>query len=269
VYRVADAVVVRAATHRAAMALPDWPDLTGSTSQQVRQWRGWLGQVWPLEGLGDAIEVASPVLARQARKVIDEHNLQPGQIRRVMLPVARYLLRATGRATPFGLFAGVTPASFGDQMTARWGEDHQVILRAGAEWLAAAVSSLETCPDLLERLPVTASNLCTVRDGRLVAAAQQHIGPADGSGPARPVEVSVRLTTAEAAAIRHAQTPILAGQLGSLSVIGPPSRSTRPSGSFWRGFRFLTTASCRDRAGYLGGGIARRSLPFTGAGECL
>jgi thiopeptide-type bacteriocin biosynthesis protein len=215
VYRVADAVLVRAVTLRAGTDLPDWPDLTGSTSQHVAQWRGWLEQIWALDGLGDAIEVASPVLARQARKVIDGHVLQPRQVRRVVMTVARYVLRASCRPTPFGLFAGIAPAGFGDQATARWGENHRVTVRPGAEWLTAAVTSLEACPDLLDRLPVVASNLCTVRDGRLVAAAQQHIGPDSGTGQARPVEVSVRLTNAVDAAIRHARTPILAGDLAA------------------------------------------------------
>ncbi|HEX8006797.1 MAG TPA: lantibiotic dehydratase, partial [Trebonia sp.] len=213
-YRVTDAVLVRAATHRAGTDLPDWPDLTGSTSQHVRQWRGWLEQIWSLDALGDAIEVASPVLASQARKVIDGHGLESRQVRRVVMSVARYVLRATGRATPFGLFAGITPAGFGDQVTARWGDAHRTAVRPGAEWLAAAVTSLEACPELLDRLPVTASNLCAIRGGRLVAAAQQHIGPV-GDGQGRPVEVSVRLTKPVEAAIRYARTPVVAGDLAA------------------------------------------------------
>jgi lantibiotic biosynthesis protein len=92
-YRVADAVLVRAATHRAGMDLPDWPDLTGSTSRHVAEWRGWLEQIWSLDTLGEAIEVASPVLASQARKAIDGHDLKPRQVRRVVISVARYVLR--------------------------------------------------------------------------------------------------------------------------------------------------------------------------------
>jgi hypothetical protein len=126
VYRVADAVIVRAATHRAGTELPGWPDLTGSTSQHAGQWREWLEQVWSLGWLGDAIEVASPVLARQVRKVLDGHDLGPRQEHRVVMSVTRYLLRATSRATPFGLFAGITPAGFGEQVTARWSDDHRV-----------------------------------------------------------------------------------------------------------------------------------------------
>lgn len=225
-YRVADAVLVRAATHRAATALPDWPDLTGSTSQHVGQWRGWLEQIWARDSLRDAVELASPVLASQARKAIDGRSLEPRQVRRVVVSVARYVLRATGRATPFGLFAGIAPAGFGEQMTARWGEDHQATVRPGADWLAAAVTSLEACPELLDRLPVTASNLCTVRGGRLVAAAQQHIGPA-GDGQPRPVEVSVRLTKAVEAAIRHARAPVAAGELAAwLSAEFPQAPAT-------------------------------------------
>ena len=226
-YRVADAVLVRAATRRAGSDPTDWPDLSASTSQHVQQWRGWLTQAWSHDALGDAIEVASPVLACQAVKVLDRHSLEPRQVRRVVTSVARYALRSTARATPFGLFAGITPAGFGDQVAARWGNDHRVTVRPGAEWLAATVTSLEACPDLLDRLPVTASNLCTIRGGRLVAAAQQHISPDAGSGQARPVEVSVRLTKAVEAAIRHARTPVVAGDLAArLSAEFPQASGT-------------------------------------------
>ncbi len=215
-YRVVDAAVVRAATHQAGMDLPPWPRPTGGTAAQVQQWRHWLDQIWSRTSFAEAIEVASPVLARQVSKTLDGDCHEPRQMRRTVMSVARYVLRMTGRATPFGLFAGVAPAAFGDRLTARWGEDHRVIVRPSAGWLAATVAGLETCPELLRCLPVVASNLCAMRGDRLVAAGQQHIGaPGDSIGQAPPVEVSVRRTRAVETALRYARWPIVVGDLAA------------------------------------------------------
>ncbi len=74
------------------------------------------------------------------------------------LSVSRYLLRAQHRATPFGLFAGVTTVAFGSQARAEWGKAHVAVGRAGAEWLAAVVERLESCPELLDQLPVVVND---------------------------------------------------------------------------------------------------------------
>ena len=214
-YRVVDAVVVRAATQPAGADPAGWPDLTGSTQDHVRQWRDWLEQIWANAWLADAVEVASPVLARQVSEVIDGSCLDPRQTRRIVMSVARYVLRAAYRATPFGMFAGISAAAFGDQPMVRWGNDHHVVVQPAAEWIAATVTSLESCQDLLNRLPVAASNACIVRGGRLVAAAQQHIGNGDFTGQGRPVEVSVRHTKAAEAALRHARSPITLADLAA------------------------------------------------------
>ncbi|HUY48797.1 MAG TPA: lantibiotic dehydratase [Streptosporangiaceae bacterium] len=222
-YRVVDAVLVRAALHPAGMDLPAWPDLTGSTDEHVRQWRSWLDQVWSRDSLAEAIEVASPVLAREAGKVLSGHVPEPRQMRRIVMSVARYVLRAADRATPFGLFAGVTPAAFGSRPAVRWGEDHHTVTQLAAGRLAAVVTSLEACPELLRRLPVISSNLCTIQGGRLVAASQQHIGPGDGdTSQAAPVEVSVRRTRAAEAALRYARSPIVVRDLAAKLAAGFP-----------------------------------------------
>lgn len=222
-YRVADAVIVRAAVHPAGMDLPAWPDLTGSTDEHVRQWRGWLDQVWSRGSLAEAIEVASPVLAREAGKVLAGHVPEPRQMRRIVMSVARYVLRAADRATPFGLFAGVTPAAFGSRPAVRWGQGHHAVARPAAGWLAAVTASLEACPELLGRLPVIASNLCAVRGGRLVAQSQQHVGPGDGNASqAAPVEVSVRRTRAAEDALRYARSPIIVQDLAAKLAVDFP-----------------------------------------------
>ena len=88
--------------------------------------------------------------------------MQAKQVRRAAAATARYLLRATGRPTPFGLFAGVANVSLGPRWV-RWGEDHRSAVRVDPQWLLGVVEQLEACPELLERLDVVFNNLATRR----------------------------------------------------------------------------------------------------------
>lgn len=180
-YQHAGAALLRAGTIRADTDLPAWPSLGGGADEQARQWRGWLERVWSQDRFAEAIEFASPVLARQVRKALDGPGAEPRQTRRLGMSVARYILRMTDRATPFGLFAGVAPAMLGSGLTARCGDGHRAVAQPAAEWLAAVVTRLEAYPESLTRLPVIASNVCFIRNGRLVAPAQQHVRGGDGT----------------------------------------------------------------------------------------
>lgn len=102
-YRFVDAAVVRAATQTSGVDVAPWPDLTGSTSEHVAQWRRWLHQVWAQDAIAAAIEVASPILARRVQQVCAGHEQRVHQVQRAVVSVVRYLLRMTSRATPFGL----------------------------------------------------------------------------------------------------------------------------------------------------------------------
>ncbi|MGH3827545.1 MAG: lantibiotic dehydratase, partial [Pseudonocardiaceae bacterium] len=218
-YRVVDAAVVRVATQTSGLDVPPWPDLTGSTSEQVAQWVRWLDQVWAQEAIAAAVEVASPVLARRVREVCTGHRQQARQVRRAVVSVARYLLRMTSRATSFGLFAGVAPAHFGSELAVRYGVDHHAVARVDAVWLAGVITRLETCPELRGRLLVVLNNLAFVRDGRLVVGCQQQ--PA-GSGQSAPAEVSVRHTMAVETVRQAARSPIRVSDLTEKLTAGFP-----------------------------------------------
>ncbi|MGH3897434.1 MAG: lantibiotic dehydratase family protein [Pseudonocardiaceae bacterium] len=207
-FRCVDAAVIRVAALGGGLDVPPWPDLTGDTPEHLREWRSWLRRVWQQEALVEAIEVASPVLARRVGDVCGGQAQQPRRVRRVVESVIRYLLRMTSRATPFGFFAGVAPLRFGSEASVRWGERHRAVARPDAAWLAEVVTQLEARPDVLRSLPVVANNLGFVRGDRLVVPCQQ--GPGVG---ARPADVSVRHTRAVQAVIRAAQTPITIGEL--------------------------------------------------------
>ncbi len=209
-FRCVDAAVVRVAVFGSELDLPPWPDLTGGTPEHVREWRSWLRLVWQQEALVEAIEVASPVLARRVGDVCGGLVQQPRRVRRVVESVVRYLLRLTSRATPFGLFAGVAPLRIGSTASVRWGEQHQAAARPDAAWLAEVITHLEARPDVRTRLPVMANNLGFVRGDRLVVPCQQ---PPGVPGKVRPGDVSVRHTRAVQTVIKAARAPVTIGEL--------------------------------------------------------
>lgn len=223
-YRCSDAALVRAARY-AELALPEWPDLTETVPADVERWRGWLGEIWALDAVAEAVEFASPVLARQVQMLCAAPLPDARRLRRTVWSVARYLLRMTGRATPFGLFAGVAPASFGSPLTVRWGEGHRAVARAGSSWLAAVIADLESCPDLLERLQVVTNNMAFVRGGRLVVPYPPR--PFDGHRMG-PAEVSVRNTPAVQLVVQAARSPIRCDELaGKLAAEFPTASSSK------------------------------------------
>jgi len=209
-FRCVDAAVVRVAVFGSELDLPPWPDLTGSAPEYVEEWRSWLRLVWQQEALVEAIEVASPVLARRVGDVCGGQVQQPRRVRRVVESAVRYLLRLTSRATPFGLFAGVAPLRLGSTASVRWGERHRAVTRPDAAWLAEVIAQLEARPDVRTHLPVMANNLGFVRGDRLVVPCQQ---PPGIPGKVRPGDVSVRHTRAVQTVIQAARSPITIGDL--------------------------------------------------------
>ncbi|MGW7059835.1 lantibiotic dehydratase [Streptomyces sp. NPDC054904] len=214
-YTHMDAALVRAAAVPGDRQLPPWPALDAASEARTGPWRRWLEQVWEYEGVAEAVEVASPALARGVQDVCAGRTVKPKQVRRTVVSMVRYLLRMGHRATPFGLFAGVAPARVGGQPGARWGERdrHRAVVRAGAGWLAEVVDLLEACPELLRRLPVVVDNTAFVRNGRLVVPFQQ---PPHGAGQGA-TEVTVRHTRAVRLVLDAARLPLpvadLAGKL--------------------------------------------------------
>ncbi|MBI3685784.1 MAG: lantibiotic dehydratase [Actinobacteria bacterium] len=184
--------------------VPPWPDLADSTPGAAAAGVTWLRQVWAIDHLADAIEHASPALDRQVRALCAAEVPPARKTRRAVLSVVRYLHRMTGRATPFGLLAGVASASFASPAQVRWGTDHRPVARAAAEWLAGVLARLEDCPELLARLPVVANTTLMVRGDRLVVPYQPQ-ARARGIGA---VEVSLRYTAVVHAVIEAASTPI-------------------------------------------------------------
>ncbi|MFB6785295.1 lantibiotic dehydratase [Streptomyces olivaceus] len=169
----------------------------------------WLRAVWANKDVTDALQHSSPVLAAQIGALCTAEDPALRDVQRAALSVARYLLRAQHRATPFGLFAGVATAEFGPQARADWGEEHVAVGRAGAEWLAALVARLESYLDLLERLPVVINNTVTYRGDRLIVPFQPDVQ----DDRTRAVEASLALTGPVHAVLAATREPIRFGTL--------------------------------------------------------
>ena len=218
-YRAADVALVRAVA-RHKPAVPDWPDLIATPSPR---WLTWLGAVWADEDFAEAMALASPALADQVGQLLDSDRAPaPRDVRRAVLSTAGYLLRAQGRATPFGLFAGVEAAALlGPVAVVRFGKDHHVVVRAAAGWLADVIKHLEAVPALLDRLRVTANNTAQVRGERLVVPHQP--GPCGGAA-----ETTLRRTRPVASALAAARRPVplrdVAALLSTKYRDAPPGR---------------------------------------------
>ncbi|WP_207944863.1 lantibiotic dehydratase [Actinomadura rubrisoli] len=164
--------------------------------------RAWLRQVWFQHDFAAAVRHASPALAGRLDMICVGKPLSTRQVRRAATSVARYILRASGRPTPFGLFAGVAPVSVAPVTRVRWGNKHRPIIRVDAEWLSDVITRLEACPQLLERLDVAFSNLAAVRGGQLQV-------------PRGPNRVSVPYTEPVAAVREAAAAPVQFGALAA------------------------------------------------------
>lgn len=197
-----------------------WPDLTDGT---VADWRDWLTGVWADHLFAQAVAAASPGLARAVSAVCAGQEQRPRRVRKVAVSVLRYRLRATGRSTPFGLFAGVAPARFGPTSAIRIGEAHLAVERVDAVWLSGLVTELERCPELAMRLTVVVNSTATVRDGRLVIGLRQSPMPAvPGEARTDPAEVSVRYTAAVKLVVEATRTPKPLGAVADLLAAAFP-----------------------------------------------
>lgn len=160
-------------------------------------------------GFETALELASPVLADRVHQMCDGRKLPEPAARRVVQSVLRYVLRASGRATPFGLFAGMAPARIAELPDFRAGAAHLVAARVDAGWLAAVIDRLEADPALRPRLTAVASDLAFERDGYLVL--EHRPSPAVGA----PAHVRVRGTQPTLAAMNLARSPIRLSDLAA------------------------------------------------------
>ncbi|WP_327687713.1 lantibiotic dehydratase [Streptomyces tubercidicus] len=116
----------------------------------------------------EAVSLASASLAAEVDRVLAGERLRLKSLRRIAMALAKYRSRMSHRPTPFGLFAGVGLAGFGTAPVREPIGGGRSVTRPDAAWLDGVLETLRTVPAVLERSRLTANNLHTVRDGRLV-----------------------------------------------------------------------------------------------------
>ena len=184
-----------------------------STSATRRLFRAQDGRGWRGPGRAARSARLSPWLARTWQPGLPR-SAGPGpagtrDLRRAVVSLACYLLRWQRRVTPFGLFAGVLPASTGPA-SAALGCGYRAVARPAPEWIAGLAGVLERDPALRNQVTVTANVLSAVRDGRLLLA-RRETPTARTAGPER--EASVRWSRPVQAAMQLAAAPIPLGVL--------------------------------------------------------
>ncbi|MFF3892737.1 lantibiotic dehydratase [Streptomyces sp. NPDC001812] len=202
VYRYVDAAVIRAAALNFDRPVI-WPDLTGPAANTA-SWRVWLQQTWQTADFATAVKAASPDLANRVDQVCAGQSLPDPAVRRTVLSVLRYLLRACTRATPFGLFAGVAAARIGAAPALRVGTGSQASARPDAAWTTALIDRFEEHSRLRPHLMLFASSLVVERGGCVVL---EHRPRSARDGALEHVQLRVTRPVREA--LDSARAPIL------------------------------------------------------------
>ncbi len=227
IFRHSGVVMVRTTTAPPDLDIPSGLNVFDDAAVR-RDGTGWLLKTWTRADVRDAIALASPNLAAQLDRLTSSQGEPPVKdVRRAALSLAGYMLRWQRRATPFGVFAGVTLAAEGPT-SVLLGSRHSAIARADSEWLLTLISALEQNQDLLQQLTVIADNTSFMRDGRLITALRAE----HGDGKAVPLRnTSVRFTRPVQAALTFAVAPY-----GSTTSSPRCVRRSLPLGSikFWR-----------------------------------
>lgn len=212
-FRIAGPALLRACAH-APLSPPAWPDLNDRNGTSAHVGQTWLRQVWAIGSLAEAISHASPDLAQAVQQLVGAApaTADARKVRRCVLAVARYLLRMTGRPTPFGLLAGVAPCEFGppDVAGVLWGDRHQATAQPAANWLNEIITTLESSTAVLTRLMVVVNSTLTQRGEHLIVPHQPRV---DDRRRAAPTEVAIRQTAAVKLVVQAAQTPVAVAEL--------------------------------------------------------
>lgn len=191
-YRSAGQGMLRAVVNRAAPHMSPWP----ATDAPPDHWRAWLTVVWADDIFRQAVADASPDLHNQVQSIVQGRTPKPRRMRRAALATARYALRYMYRSTPFGLFAGVAPIKFSDDIDVRIGDCHRVVTRPNPIALDEAITSWEADGKHMADVDLCLNNLAHKKSGRVYV-------PSEGAS-----EFSLALTPALELVLRAARSPI-------------------------------------------------------------
>lgn len=199
--------VLRASTHNIdPSSVPPWPDSTATASLGE-----WVSHCWSLPAIASSVSQASPALAARIDELIAGRITKARTARRIATTLARYIARARRRATPFGLFAGCTTATFGSRAVWAWNPILRARLRPDALWLAQIVQQLESSPNTLQYTSVQTNNLIVVRGSQIIVPWQPHLSP--GPDENSDAELWIQRVPEIDRVLHLAETPVRAADL--------------------------------------------------------
>ncbi|MFD7459203.1 MULTISPECIES: lantibiotic dehydratase [unclassified Streptomyces] len=155
--RFGDVLVLRASVMPVTARPTVWPAL-GSPDAC----RHWLGSLWDDDAFVASLRAASPHLVGFVERILAGDAIEPKRIGKATCSVAGYVLRASGRPTPIGLFAGVGLATVG-AASAAIGTAHRAIARPDTVWVDHVRRDLEGRADVLPHLIMQTSSAMSLR----------------------------------------------------------------------------------------------------------
>ncbi|WP_437738252.1 lantibiotic dehydratase [Sorangium sp. So ce1335] len=160
---------------------------------------GWVGAT-----LADPrARLALAVGSRSLSEALARDRTSGGLDDRVKSKLLRYVIRMSSRPTPYGMFAGVCLARLDRETDFRLSGEERRRIRPDMAWLSHLISTLESLPEVRDRLRVAINPAAYVRAGRFVLAARSTLLEA-GRAP----EVSIRATGGVRRALDRAQRPV-------------------------------------------------------------
>src|SRR5689334_18870485 len=101
-FRASISALLRAAVNT-DLGVTSPPDVAVASPVATAEGVAWLSAVWAISGIAEAITHSSPDLAQEVATLTTMDPPPARAVRRAVMAVHQYVLRATGRATPFGL----------------------------------------------------------------------------------------------------------------------------------------------------------------------
>ena len=225
-FQCADSVLLRASVKAAGFGPAVPPGDGENRTSQVE----YLTRAASDPVMREAIEISSPSLSRILDEITAGASVPDKRVRTAYWAVRRYQLRITGRATPFGVFAGVATAGFRPQPSVSWGDAHAKSVDVDMEWFGGVVTRLEADATVLRRLRFVANDLCMRRGERLVVPFPPAGGTKTGAqaSKGRTREVSLRLTRPVVRVLAAAEHPAHHADLvRDLLTAFPPTSTAR------------------------------------------
>ncbi|WP_405883164.1 lantibiotic dehydratase [Streptomyces sp. NBC_01136] len=185
-------------------ALPEIADIADSTDDELL---AFIRDALAHEAVREAVAVSAPSLADLLDRVLDGTPVRRTQVRKAVMSLSRYLIRAGTRSTPFGLLAGVAPVRFDQEPSVCVGTAHTKNVRVDGGWTAGLVRELEQRPDVLRLLRVVVHDQCVVKGDHITFPLHAPKGLNSGANP--PLRrVLVRRSPAVCAVLERAAAPV-------------------------------------------------------------